>query len=84
MGQPDSLKVVEQLSRALEHQNLCSCCTIFVILASKTDHLGLPAITSLQLIQCRCNSHWKDGLQETVLKDFLGLGNLDMNNAFDL
>lgn len=45
-----SLKVLGQFTRMLTHQQHSSSQTIFVVCGLKTNLLGLPAITSLQLL----------------------------------
>lgn len=60
----------------LKHQELVTSQTIFVVRGLKTNLLGLPAITALQLLK-RDNATHTDGLkiQEWFPKLFTGLGN---------
>ena len=72
-----SLKVLGQFTGTLEHQNHSSPQTIFVVRGLKTNLLGLPAITSLELLQ-RVNATHASELEfrKRFQKVFQGLGTL--------
>lgn len=72
-----SLKVLGQFTGLLKHQDHSSSQTIFVVRGLKTNLLGLPAITSLRLLQ-RINATHADemDIRERFSKVFKGLGTL--------
>ena len=72
-----TLEVTGQFSTILTHNNKQSQETVFVIRGLKNDLLGLPAITSLQLLY-RANSIQTGGeeIRQQFPKVFTGLGTL--------
>lgn len=72
-----TLRVLGQFTGTLTHQQHSSSQTVFVIRGLKTNLLGLPAITSLHLLQ-RVNTTYTKGLdvREQFPNVFQGLGNL--------
>ena len=72
-----TLEVLGQFTGELKHQEQVTSQTIFVVRGLKTNLLGLPAITALQLLK-RVDATHTDGLkiQERFPKLFSGLGNL--------
>ena len=72
-----SLKVLGQFTGTLKHQQLSSAQPIFVVRGLKTNLLGLPAITSLQLLH-RADATLAEttDIQSRFRNLFHGLGNL--------
>ena len=72
-----SLTVLGQFTGTLRHQDRSSSQTIFVVRGLKTNLLGLPAITSLQLLQRINATHAADtDIRKRFQKVFTGLGTL--------
>ena len=72
-----SLKVLGQFTGTLKHQQLSSAQPIFVVRGLKTNLLGLPAITSLQLLhRVDATLAEKTDIQSRFRNLFHGLGNL--------
>ncbi len=72
-----SLQVLGQFTGTLKHQQLSSSQPIFVVRGLKTNLLGLPAITSLQLLH-RVDATLAENsdIQKQFANVFKGLGNL--------
>ena len=77
-----SFNVLGQFTETLSHKENSSSQTIYVICGLKTNLLGLPAITSLQLV-CRINEMTCDNhsIQARFPELFKGLGRTIQNQA---
>ena len=72
-----SLKVMGQFNGTLKHQELTSKQSIFIVKGLKSNLLGLPAITALQLLHRIDAAHMGElDIRRRYSELFKGLGNI--------
>ena len=70
------LEVLGQFTECLTYQQASTETEVYVVRGLKTNLLGLPAITSLHLIERLCSTEARADIKDCFPKVFNGLGTL--------